>query len=104
MPSLENELKNALRSGKVVVGKKESVRALKQGRGKVVVLASNAKPELKSQVKSLSNITRIPIIEFPGTSLELGYALGKPYPIQVMVVIDVGESRIMELAETAEVK
>lgn len=104
MPTLENELKNALRSGKVVFGEKESVKTLKQGRGKVVVLASNAKPELKKQVKNLSSITGTPVIEFPGTSLELGYALGKPFPIQVMVIIDVGESRVMELVEATEVK
>lgn len=105
MLSLGNELKNALRSGKVVLGENESLKSLRQGRGKVIVVAGNARPELKDEVRGLAKIAGIPVLEFPGTSQELGYTLGKPFPVQVMVIIDPGESRIAELVEaSAEVK
>lgn len=104
MPALENELKNVYRYGKVILGERTSLRSLKLGRGRLVVIAGNAKPEIKERVRRLCSLQGIQIIEFPGTSLELGYTIGKPYPVQVLLVVDPGESRILELAQTPEVK
>jgi len=99
VPSLESELKNAYRSGKVIIGSKKSLKALKQGKGRLLVIAANAEPRVKSEAKRLSAIAGIPVIEYSGTSSELGYALGKPFPVQMMLVMDFGESRLEEFVQ-----
>lgn len=99
---MENELKNVYRTGKTVLGEKSSIRSLKLGRGKLAVIASNARPEVKREVQRLCSMQGIRLLEFPGTSLELGYVIGKPFPVQVFLVIDPGESRILELMESTQ--
>jgi large subunit ribosomal protein L30e len=100
MTSFENELKNAYRSGKLLLGSKESISALKHGKAKLVIIAINAEPSVKKDVEYYAKLATIPIYTYGGTSLELGGTLGKPFPIQVIAVVDPGDSKIMELIES----
>lgn len=100
MTSLETEMKNALKTGKVVLGSKESISVLKHGKAKMVVVASNAEPATRKDVEYYAKLSNTPIYTFEGTSVDLGAILGKPFPIQVIAVIDPGESKIMELVES----
>lgn len=100
MPTLDSELRNVLRTGKALLGAKESIKAIKLGRAKVVVIAGNVDPRVRREIVKLTGLTNVPILEFPGTSVELGTILGKPYPVQAVAVLDVGDSRIMELVGT----
>ena len=97
MTTLEYELRTAFKTGKVTLGSKSTIKNIKLGKAKVVVIAKNVDPNVKSDIMYYTRLAKIPVIEFNGTSLELGMLLGKPFPVQALAVLDVGESRIMEL-------
>ena len=41
----------------------------------------------------------ISIMQFPGSSVELGTACGKPFPVSVMTIQDAGNSDILDVAK-----
>jgi len=96
----ENPLTVAIRltveSGKVGYGSRKGVRALLTGQTKLVVLAQNAPAELSEDVEKFGKLSEIPVVPFPGTSIELGSICGKPFPVLVLAIYEEGVSPILE--------
>jgi len=99
MVSLEQELRTAMKTGKLELGTKTTLKHLKFGKVKVVVIAANIDPNIREDIKRYASLSKTPVLTFQGTSLELGSLLGKPFPVQALAVIDQGESHILELVE-----
>ena len=96
--SLESELYLALKSGSVVIGARKVIKQLKTGdKPKLVILASNAPPDISQEVKYLTRISGVPLYEYPGKSLDLGRAFKKPFFVSVAAIMDEGESRVLEM-------
>ncbi|AFH42589.1 ribosomal protein L7Ae/L30e/S12e/Gadd45 [Fervidicoccus fontis Kam940] len=89
-----------IRTGKLEIGSQSTIKTLKHGKSKMVVIASNADPSVKKDIEYYAKLSQTPIYVFQGTSVELGTLLGKPFPIQALSIIDVGDSKILELVET----
>ena len=60
----------------------------------MVIVASNVS---KPNAEAIAKFENAPIYKFPGTSLELGAACGKPFAISVLAVLVPGESQIMSV-------
>ncbi len=97
MVDISRELKVAISTGKVVLGYKETVRAMLRGDAKVVIVAANAPPKIKSDIEYYSKLAQVPVITYPAPSWELGAACGKPFKVSCLAVIDPGRSEIMSL-------
>jgi large subunit ribosomal protein L30e len=99
----ENPLSSAVRltveSGKVGFGSRKGLKDLLLGSVKLVVVAGNVPPSLAEDVRRYGEISGIPLVEFPGTSLELGSICGKPFPVSVLAVYDEGVSNILEFGK-----
>lgn len=89
-------LRNALSTGKVLIGSKQTLDAVKNGSAKVIVVSSNC------QEKTMNDIKGVSLIKFPGSSNELGTACGKPFSISVLAVVEPGESEILTYGSTNE--
>jgi large subunit ribosomal protein L30e len=94
--AVEAELKTALRTGKVVLGAKKSIKLLKLGKAKAVIVAQNAPPEIRRDVLYYAKLSGIPVYVYPGTSRELGTLCAKPFVVSTIAVIDEGDSKIVE--------
>jgi len=99
MVDLARELKVALNTGKVVLGSRQTIKAILRGEAKLVVVAANAPPQIKADVEYYARLAQIPVITFPGSSWDLGAACGKPFKVSALAIIDPGESSIMELVK-----
>ncbi|OYT46083.1 MAG: 50S ribosomal protein L30e [Desulfurococcales archaeon ex4484_42] len=95
--SLENEIKTLLKTGKVIIGARKSIKALKLGKAKAVIIASLIPKYIEEDVKYYAKLGGIKIIRYKGSSYELGTLCGKPFPITTIAVLDPGESRILEV-------
>ncbi len=95
---LEGEIKQVLKTGKYILGYRKSIRAIKTGKAKAVVIASKIPKWMEDDVMYYAKLGEIPVIKFKGTSYELGMVCGKPFPVAVMAILDPGTSRITELA------
>ncbi|WP_255334612.1 50S ribosomal protein L30e [Methanosarcina sp. KYL-1] len=93
--NVDKSLIKAMRTGKVIVGANRTIDAAATGTAKLVVLASNCPEDIKKKIQA----TSVPVLEYTGTSVELGPVCGKPFTIAAMAILDAGESDI--LAATA---
>ena len=88
-------------SGKVDFGSKSGLLASGQGHAKLFVVASRTPQKIKTLVINSANASKIPVVEYEGSTLELGSVCGKPFPVSVLSVFDVGSSNILKLVELA---
>ncbi|MCD6373524.1 MAG: 50S ribosomal protein L30e [Thermococcus sp.] len=91
------ELRKAEDTGKIVMGAKKSIQYAKMGGAKLIIVARNARPDIKSDIEYYAKLSGIPVYEFDGTSVELGTLLGRPHTVSALAVLDPGESRILAL-------
>lgn len=89
-------LRKVLTTGKVVIGGRQTLDAVKNGKAQVVVLSSNCLPETVNEMKG------VPVINYPGTGVDLGVACGKPFAITALAVLEPGESEILSFRSTDE--
>ncbi len=85
----------AVESGKVEFGSRVALSSGKKT--KVFVLAANAQDSVKSALTAHSGKGNVPVIDFEGTSIELGSICGKPFPVSVLSVYEEGSSNILSL-------
>ncbi|MFQ5838008.1 MAG: 50S ribosomal protein L30e [Thermoplasmata archaeon] len=91
MQEITAPLRQAIESGRVVLGVRQCARALREKEAKLIIIANNCPDEyLRSQKE-------VPVQEFPGSNVELGAACGKPFSVSVVAVLDPGKSSILNL-------
>lgn len=89
--SIDKSIIKAMRTGKVIVGANRTIDAAVSGNAKMVVLASNCPEDIKKKIQA----TGVQIMEYAGTSVEMGPICGKPFTIAAMAILDPGESDIL---------
>ncbi len=101
LSDVEMELQKVMRSGKVLMGSKETIKAIRGGGegAKIVIHASNCPEEIKEKFKEMDKDEneRIIVYEYPANGIELGLACGKPYTIASLCIIDTEESELLRL-------
>lgn len=99
----ENPLTTAVRlaveSGRVEFGARTGLSASLLGKAKLFIVAGNTPAETKEKVSSYAKASSIPVIDFEGSSMELGSVCGKPFPVSVLSVYEEGSSNILDLAK-----
>jgi large subunit ribosomal protein L30e len=87
----------AVRTGRVILGSKEAIEAIKSGRGRLVIVSSNCPKEKREDIVSSAKLSEMTVYAYPGSALDLGEACGKPFAVATMVVREPGDSDILEL-------
>jgi len=93
------ELQTAIRTGKVVIGSKSTLKALINGRAKLVIMASNAPDGIREDLKHYCKLAKTPLYVYPGTSWDLGATCRKPFMVAALAILDPGESNILNLGK-----
>lgn len=93
MIDLHRALRTASTTGKVYLGAKQTEKALKEKKVMMIIVSSNCPEEVVERVQRFS----VPFFRFDGTSLDLGSACGKPFPVSILSVIEPGESNILSI-------
>jgi large subunit ribosomal protein L30e len=84
--NLTNEIQQALKANKVVLGYKESIKILKKRETKKIILAKNTPENLRKLFEHNAKIFNIPVEIFDGSSKDLGVLCGKPFPVSVLAL------------------
>ncbi len=83
-------------SGKVDFGARKGSKT----KAKLFVVADNTPGKIRDSVAKHAEGIKVPVIEFKGTTMQLGAVCGKPFPVSVLSVYEEGNSNIMKLAKT----
>lgn len=100
MVDLVRELQTAIRTGKVILGSKSTLKNCMSGKAKLVIIAANCPAEIRNKIEYICKIAETPIYIYPGTSWDLGAMCRKPFMVAALAVLDPGDSDIMALVET----
>ncbi|MCY0868533.1 MAG: 50S ribosomal protein L30e [Desulfurococcus sp.] len=91
-------IRMAAETGHIEYGARKVRKLVLHGKAKAVIIALNAPAELKRDIEYYAKLSGIPVIVFPGTSVELGTFLGRPHSITSIAVIEPGGSNILDIA------
>lgn len=86
--SVVDEIQSALKSKNAVLGYNESIKFIKSGKAKAVIIANNIPQNMDAEIKHNAKIAGAKLEIFDGGSRDLGTACGKPFPVAVMVIKD----------------
>jgi large subunit ribosomal protein L30e len=84
-----------MKSGKAILGYKSSLKGLRTGKSKMVLIASNCPPLRKSEVEYLAMLAKVQVHHYAGDNTDLGNACGKMFNCSVVSVVDAGDSDIL---------
>ena len=73
---VERGIRVAVDTGNVTLGSSKTIQALKLGKGKLVIIAENCPKEVAEDVTQYSQLSKIPVYTFQGTSVDLGSVCG----------------------------
>lgn len=84
--TLVEDVQYAIKSGKAVIGYKESIRFIKLNIPKVIVVARNMPEKYRKEIEHNARASGTKLEIFDGSSKELGVICGKPFPVTTVVI------------------
>ncbi len=91
---INKALKTAVTTGKVLFGFDQTMKAVREGKAKLIIVSSNCPDK---HLLIIEKHEEVPSHRFNGTNIELGSACGKPFSVSVLSVLSEGESEILAL-------
>ncbi|MBD3405747.1 MAG: 50S ribosomal protein L30e [Candidatus Lokiarchaeota archaeon] len=95
--SLNQPIASAVNTGNCRLGAKSSIDSLKKGDAKLVVVAANCPRDEYEDIEHYAQLTETRLVEFKGTSWDLGEIIGKPFMVSAIAVIEPGDSKILKM-------
>jgi len=102
MVDFTRELRVAIDTGKVVIGTKETLKQLRMGKPKMIILAANCPEEIRIEIEYFSKLAHVPVYVYPGSSLDLGQVCKRRHMVVALAILDPGDSNILGLVEGGE--
>lgn len=99
---MNSRLKLVMRSGKVNLGYKQTLRLLRTNKAKMILIASNCPPLRKSEIEYMAMLAKTQVHHYAGDNTALGTACGKFYNCSVMTILDAGDSDILSSSGSKE--
>jgi len=97
--SLQTAIRLAVEGGAVEFGMRHAMKESLRAGAKAIILASNAPVNIRQRVQRYCALSGVSIIDFPGSSLELGSVCGRPHQVAMLVVKDTGASNLLDFAK-----
>mmetsp|Transcript_17538 Transcript_17538/g.24739 ORF Transcript_17538/g.24739 Transcript_17538/m.24739 type:complete len:97 (-) Transcript_17538:3725-4015(-) len=96
---MNSRIKLVMKSGKALLGYKSSVKALRRGKAKMVLISSNCPPLRKSEIEYYAMLAKTSVHHYKGDNTSLGTACGKLFNCSILSITDAGDSDILTAKE-----
>merc|ERR1711942_287113 len=100
--SINARLALVMKSGKYVLGYKQTLKTLRKGTSKLVIIASNTPPLRKSEIEYYAMLAKTGVHHYSGDNNELGTACGKYFRVCTLTITDPGDSDIIRTMPGAQ--
>merc|ERR1711965_1051245 len=97
--NINTRLALVMRSGKVSLGYKQTLKTLRNGKAKLVLISANCPALRKSEIEYYAMLAKTGVHHFAGSNVDLGTACGKYFRCSTMTITDPGDSDIMRVQE-----
>merc|ERR1712087_322318 len=93
--SINSKLALVMKSGKALLGYKSTLKALRMGKAKLILISSNCPPLRKSEIEYYAMLAKTAVHHYSGNNITLGTACGKMFRTSVLTITDIGDSYIL---------
>jgi large subunit ribosomal protein L30e len=97
--TINSKLSLVMKSGKTCLGYKSTLKTLRNGKSKLVILCGNTPPLRKSEIEYYAMLSKTGVHHYSGNNIDLGTACGKYFRVGVLSILDQGDSDIVTPAE-----
>ena len=104
MINIDKAIASAVKTGKVSFGANAALQNAKTGKAKMILLASNCPKNIKDDIENYGKISKVPVINYKGTSMDLAEVAGKLFIISALSIRESGDSDILKAIETSELE
>eukprot|EP01107_Rhizomastix_libera_P011034 TRINITY_DN283_c0_g1_i1.p1 TRINITY_DN283_c0_g1~~TRINITY_DN283_c0_g1_i1.p1 ORF type:complete len:116 (-),score=19.10 TRINITY_DN283_c0_g1_i1:99-425(-) len=94
--TINSRLSLVMKSGKFTLGTSTTFKTIRNGSSKLVIVAKNCPPLVRSQIEYYAMLSKTPVHHFSGTNIDLGTACGKYFRVSALSVMDPGDSDIIK--------
>ncbi|XP_046865018.1 60S ribosomal protein L30-like isoform X1 [Xenia sp. Carnegie-2017] len=100
--SINTRLQLVMKSGKYTLGYKSTLKTLRQGKAKLVIISNNTPQLRKSEIEYYAMLAKTGVHHYTGNNIELGTACGKYFRVSVLSITDPGDSDIIRTMPTGQ--
>merc|ERR1712071_621258 len=100
--SINSRLALVMKSGKYCLGLRQTLKTLRQGKSKLVIIANNSPPLRKSEIEYYAMLAKTGVHPYTGNNIELGTACGKYFRVCPLSIPDPGDSDIIRSMPASE--
>jgi large subunit ribosomal protein L30e len=95
---LNRNLNVCAKTGKILMGERSIIKHLGQETMKLIIFANNCPENAQKRIHKYAklNSTPVPLFIFKNSSIELGLALGKPFMVAALGILDEGDSELLK--------
>ena len=103
MIDINKAIASTVKTGKVWFGANNAIKNVKVGKAKLVIIAENCPKNIREDIEYYCKFSKIPMIIYKGTSLDLGAACGKPFMVSALTIREPGDSDILKVTGATNV-
>jgi len=94
--SINSRLQLVVKSGKYTLGYRSTIKTIRTGKAKLVIVSNNTPPLRKSELEYYAMLSRCPLYNYTGNNIDLGTACGKYYRVSSLAITNPGDSDIIK--------
>merc|ERR1712002_102706 len=93
--NINSRLRLVMKSGKYDLGYRQTIKDLRAGKAKLIILASNCPALRKSEIEYYAMLAKTGVHHYSVSNVELGTACGKYFRVCTLAITDAGDSDII---------
>ncbi|CAF0749091.1 unnamed protein product [Rotaria sordida] len=93
--TINQRLQLVMKSGKYVLGYRQTLKALRNGQAKLILVSVNTPQIRKSEIEYYAMLAKTGVHHYSGNNIELGTACGKYFRVGILAITDPGDSDII---------
>ncbi|KAI3657618.1 hypothetical protein MP638_001337 [Amoeboaphelidium occidentale] len=100
--SINSRLALVMKSGKYYLGYRSTLRSIRQGKAKLILIAGNCPALRKSELEYYAMLSKTGVHHYSGNNIEMGTACGKYFRVGCLSIVDAGDSDLIKASEEAQ--
>ena len=93
--NINSKLALVMKSGKYVLGYKSTLRALRSGDAKLILLSNNCPVVRKAEIEYYAVLAKAKVVFYQGNNTALGTACGRYHRCSTLAILEAGDSDIL---------
>eukprot|EP00347_Sterkiella_histriomuscorum_P009829 403339724 len=94
--NMNSKLTLVIKSGKYRLGYKSTIKTLRQGQAKLILISNNCPAIRRTELEYYAMLSKSQVHHFDGNNIELGTACARLHRVAVMAITEAGDSDILE--------